>query len=207
MNDDLRKTLEDIRELAYSQKLLNYSIPEVSAKMGIPVEQLKQYFATDCDLVEEILSFERQSFQNIFETYDFEGVNAIDILLTVGREVSDRFKDVTPSLTFSLKTTYPKIYQHHFDERINFIFEKIKINIFKGISQGVYRDDLSVELLARLYISRLIDLHNPDFFPSDKFSFNTLFDAMFDNFIRGIVNEEGMRYYKIRRKHLHLNVK
>jgi hypothetical protein len=207
MNDDLHKTLEGIRELAYSQKLLNYSILEVSKKMEIPVEQLKQLFATDCDLVEEILSFERQSFQDIFETYDFEGVNAIDILLTVGREVSDRFKDVTPSLTFSLKTTYPKIYQHHIEERINFIFEKIKINIFKGINQGIYRDDISVELLARLYISRLIDLHNPDFFPSDQFSFNTVFNAMFDNFIRGIVNDEGMHYYEKRRKHLHLNVK
>jgi len=42
----------------------------------------------------------------------------------------------------------------------------------------------------------LIDLHNPEFFPADKFSFQTLFDVMFENFIRGIANEAGIRYYE-----------
>jgi TetR/AcrR family transcriptional regulator, cholesterol catabolism regulator len=153
-------------------------------------------------LVEKVLAFERESFQDIFDTYNFEGVNAIDILLTVSREVSKRFKDVSPALTFNLKSTYPKLYQYHIDTRMTYIFNKIKINIIKGIGQGIYRDDLSVELLARLYISRLIDLHNPDFFPPEQYSFEILFDAMFDHFIRGIVNEEGMRYYEKSSKRL-----
>ena len=64
----------------------------------------------------------------------------------------------------------------------------------------MYRGDLSIELVARLYIRRLIDLHNPEFFPADKFSFQTLFDVMFDNFIRGIANERGIEYYE-KQKH------
>ena len=196
MNEQLHKILEGIRTSAFDQKLLNYSIVEVSSKLNIPVDDLKKYFVSDKDLVEKVLAFERESFQNIFDTYNFEGVNAIDILLTVSREVSKRFKDVSPALTFNLKSTYPKLYQYHIDTRMSYIFEKIKINIIKGIGQGIYRDDLSVELLARLYISRLIDLHNPDFFPPEQYSFEILFDAMFDHFIRGIVNEEGMRYYE-----------
>jgi hypothetical protein len=202
MNEQFQKILEGIREAAYTQNLSNYSIVAVSAKLNIPVDELKQYFSSDKDLVEKVLAFERESFQNIFDTYNFEGVNAIDILLTVSREVSKRFRDVSPALSFSLKSTYPKLYQYHIDTRVNFIFEKIKINIVKGIGQGIYRDDLSVELLARLYISRLIDLHNPDFFPSEQYSFDIIFDAMFDHFIRGIVNEEGMRYYEKCRKRL-----
>ena len=202
MNEQYHKILEGIREAAFEQNLMNYSIVEVSSKLNIPINELKQYFESDQDLVEKVLAFERESFQDIFDTYNFEDVNAIDILLTVSREVSKRFKDVSPSLTFNLKSTYPKLYQYHIDTRINFIFEKIKINIIKGIGQGVYRDDLSVELLARIYISRLIDLHNPDFFPSEQFSFDIIFDTMFDHFIRGIVNEEGMKYYKKCRKRL-----
>ena len=202
MNDQFRKILEGIRESAFEQNLTNYSIIEVSSKLNIPLDELKQYFSSDQDLVEKVLAFERESFQDIFDTYNFEDVNAIDILLIVSREVSKRFKDVSPSLTFDLKSTYPRIYQHHIDTRISFISEKIKINIMKGISQGVYRDDLSVELLARLYISRLIDLHNPDFFPSEQFSFDIIFDTMFDHFIRGIVNDEGMKYYEKRGKRL-----
>ena len=68
----------------------------------------------------------------------------------------------------------------------------------------MYRNDLSIELVARLYIRRLIDLHNPEFFPADKFSFQTLFDVMFDTFIRGISNEKGIAYYEKQKSNLAL---
>jgi hypothetical protein len=64
------------------------------------------------------------------------------------------------------------------------------------MSQGMYRPDLSTELVSRLYMSRLIDLHNPDFFPNETISFPVLFDVMFDTFIRGICTEEGKNYYE-----------
>jgi TetR/AcrR family transcriptional regulator, cholesterol catabolism regulator len=69
------------------------------------------------------------------------------------------------------------------------------------MTQGMYRHDLSAELVSRIYISRLIDLHNPDFFPNETISFSVLFDVMFDTFIRGICTDEGKNYYekKIRR--------
>jgi hypothetical protein len=114
----------------------------------------------------------------------------------VSREIGERFWDISPSMTFDLKKYYPVVYHKHIEERIEFISQKIQINMQKGISQGMYRDDLSIELLARLYIRRLIDLHNPEFFPAEKFSFLTLFDTMFDNFIRGISNENGIAHYE-----------
>jgi hypothetical protein len=114
----------------------------------------------------------------------------------VSKAIQDNFTDISPSVTLDLNKYYPEIYRKHVDFRIEFIFEKIKINLEKGIKQGMYRDDLSTELVARLYIRRLIDLHNPEFFPADQFSFETLFDVMFDNFIRGIANEKGILYYE-----------
>ncbi len=62
----------------------------------------------------------------------------------------------------------------------------------------MYREDLSIELAARLYISRLLDLHNDELFPPDKFSFHTLFNFMFENWIRGIARPEGIKYYEAR---------
>ena len=53
-----------------------------------------------------------------------------------------------------------------------------------------------IELVSRLYISRLIDMHNPEFFPPEQFSYDTLFDFMFDHLIRGIANKKGLEYYE-----------
>ncbi|MCK9204676.1 MAG: TetR/AcrR family transcriptional regulator [Bacteroidales bacterium] len=188
--------LERVRELFYKYGVRSVSMDDICRDIGISKKKLYQYVTSKNQLVEKLLELERQNFEIIFDQNNFEGVNAIDILLIVSREVGDRFQDVSPAMTFDLKKYYPDIYHKHVDERIEFIYQKIQINIQKGISQGMYRDDLSIELIARLYIRRLIDLHNPEFFPADKFSFQTLFEVMFDNFIRGIANPEGIEYYE-----------
>src|ERR1035437_9974005 len=205
MDSTLTDVLERVRELFFKYGVRSVSMDDICRDLGISKKKLYQLFSSKNELVMKLLELERQNFEIIFDTYNFEGVNAIDIVLTVSTEVGERFRDVSPSMTFDLKKYYPEIYHNHIDERIEFIFKKIQINLEKGISQGVYRDDLSVELIARLYIRRLIDLHNPEFFPADKFSFQTLFDAMFDNFIRGIANPKGIEYYEKQKRKVNFN--
>lgn len=184
----------------------NMPVGELCEKLEITREEFDRYFGSKANMVRKLLQMEREAFMNIFAEYDFEGVNAIDILMTVSRELAKRFKEMTASISYSLRKLYPSIYQEHFSERSEFIFNKIQINLTKGINQGIYRNDLSIELLARLYISRLIDIHNPDFFPPDKFSFNTLFEVMFDSFIRSITNEKGLAYYEEKKKSIDFEI-
>ena len=196
MDKALVDILERVRELFYKYGVRSVSVDDICRDLGMSKKKLYNFVSSKTELVSKLLELERHNFEVIFDQNNFEGVNAIDILLIVSRELGERFRDISPSMTFDLKKYYPEIYHYHVDERIGFINQKIQINLQKGISQGVYRDDLSIELVARLYMRRLIDLHNPEFFPADKFSFQTLFDVMFDNFIRGIANPEGTEYYE-----------
>jgi len=205
MESTLTNVLERVRELFFKYGVRCVSMDDICRDLGLSKKKLYQLFSSKNELVEKLLELERQNFEIIFDTYSFEGVNAIDILLTVSKEVGERFRDVSPSMTFDLKKYYPDIYHTHIEERIDFINKKIQINLEKGVNQGVYRDDLSIELVARIYIRRLIDLHNPEFFPADKFSFQTLFEAMFDNFIRGIANQKGIEYYEKQKRKVNFN--
>ncbi len=198
MDNKLRILLEKAHDISFTYGIRSMSMDDISRKLGISKSTLYKHVKNKTDLVEKILEFEREGFKKIFLDHDFEGVNAIDILLTVSKEVSKNFKNVTPSITFELKKYYPELYQRHMDQRAEFIFQKIQINLRKGISQGMYREDLSIELAARLYISRLLDLHNEELFPPEKFSFQTLFNFMFENWVRGIAKPEGIKYFEER---------
>lgn len=201
MDATVNEIILKFRDYLFDEKgEANTSLSRIADKIGIPVESIRQYFSNEEELIEKVLEFERRNFEVIFQDHDFEGINAIDILMTVSKEMAGRFKNLSPAVTFSIKNHYPEIYQKHFEQRRDFIYNKIKINLTKGISQGMYRDDLSIELVARLYLSRLIDLHNPDFFPPERFSFETLFNVMFDSFVRSIAKPEGLAYYEDRKK-------
>ncbi len=196
MEPPLIDILERVRRLFFTYGVRSVSMDDICKDIGISKKKLYQLVTSKNHLVEKLLELERQNFEIIFDQNNFEGVNAIDIFLIVSKDIGKRFQDISPSMTFDLKKYYPDVYHKHVDERIEFIYQKIQINLQKGISQGMYRDDLSIELVARLYIRRLIDLHNPEFFPADKFSFQTFFEVMFDNFIRGIANPVGIEYYE-----------
>lgn len=196
MDERLLEILKEIRYSARKKKLVDFSFTEIEEKTGIKKDELKLLVKSKEELIEKLLEIERQKFEEIFLVHDFEGWNAIDILLTVSKELAKNFLLISPAITIHLKEKYPKIYQSHFDKRLEFIFGKIQINITKGINGGMYREDLSIELLARLYLSRLIDIHNPDLFPPEKFSFEMLFEVMFEDLVRSIAKPEGIAYFE-----------
>lgn len=169
-------------------------------KAGLTLSDLKENFANREEIVETILSHERKSFETIFNEYNFDGWNAIDILLLVSNEINDRFFNVTPSVTMALSKAYPVIYEKHKNLRSDFIYEKITINIEKGMQQGMYKNDVSSEMLARMFIAKLNDIHNPEIYPPQGFTFNTIFSNLIDNLVKAITNEEGKNYYKQRKQ-------
>ena len=191
IQEELRPILEQIRLKALKDGINNLSLERMNSYHDIPLDVLKKYVSSNEELVEKTLELEREKFMVIFIEFDFEGMNAIDIMMIVSKEVSKKFTEVSPSITHQLNKLFPEIYHAHFEKRIQFISDKIRINLTKGISQGMYRSDLSIELIARLYISRLIDIHNPDFFPPEEFSFKTLFDQMFESFVRSVGGNFG----------------
>ncbi|MCF8368222.1 MAG: hypothetical protein K9G76_04210 [Bacteroidales bacterium] len=196
MNERFLDLLKRIRYEARNKTLTDFSFQEIEKKTGVTQKELLQFVKDEEELIIKLLELERKKFEEIFITHDFEGINAIDILLTVSKEVAKDFDLVNPTITIRLKEKYPKTYQDHFDKRLGFIFNKIQINLTKGINQGMYRSDLSIELLARLYLSRLIDIHNPELFPPEKFSFETLFEVMFEDLVRSIAKPEGIAYFE-----------
>jgi hypothetical protein len=202
MDEQLKHILSRVRMLALEKGIDNISTQSICNHLGMSEKELKTHIKDEHDLVTKVLAFERDSFKGIFDEYDFEGMNAIDILMIVSKEIASRFYDVTPTISILLKEKFPKEYQEHLQQRLDFIFGKIQINLTKGISQGIYRGDLSIELIARLYMSRLIDLHNEEIFPSSQFSFSTLFEAMFDNFVRSVATDEGLKYFNRKKKGL-----
>ena len=121
-------------------------------------------------------------------------------MLIVSNEINNRFFNVTPSVTMALAKTFPDLYKTHMNQRADFIYEKIKINIEKGMEQGMYKNDVSSEMIARMFIAKLNDIHNPEIYPPEGFTFTTIFNNLIDNVIKSITNDEGKRYYKQRKQ-------
>jgi len=201
MNDERLTLLQTIRDIANKKGVAEISLQRLRQNKSIQIKLLDKYYTQDIDLVRDILAEERNKFEEIFVDHDFDGYyDAIDILFTVSKEMAARFFSLSPSVTYQWKDVYPEVYQEHIQKRIDFIYMKINVNLQKGIRSGFYRNDVSTELVARRYISRLLDLHDPDNFPPKEFSFSKLFEQMFESFVKSIATEEGLVHYEKKKK-------
>lgn len=196
MTKELSLFIDSIRALANKEGISAISLERLRIHPDFSNDLLDKHFESDEVLVKCILESERYKFEIIFVDHDFEGYyDAIDILFTVSKEMAGKFYNLSPSVTHSYKELYPGIYEDHLKKRVDFIYGKIQVNLQKGIREGLYRDDVSIELVARRYISRLLDLHDPENFPPEDFSFETLFMQMFDSFVTSIATRKGEKHY------------
>ncbi|MFK5855168.1 MAG: hypothetical protein QM503_03480 [Bacteroidota bacterium] len=205
MTEKLSLLVDRIRALANEKGIDAITLEKLGENPDFSNEILSEYFKNNEALAEYVLENERNKFEVIFVDHDFDGYfDAIDILFTVSKEMAGKFYNLSPSITYDYLNIYPKVYEEHLKKRIDFIFMKIQVNLQKGIQEGLYRDDVSIELVARRYISRLLDLHDPTNFPPEEFSFTTLFMQMFDSFVQSIATDKGIKHYNEKRKTIKL---
>ena len=61
----------------------------------------------------------------------------------------------------------------------------------KGQENGIYRTEFSNEIIAKIFITKLDLVFNPELFPQPKFTFVQVYLDFIQHHLHGIVSEEG----------------
>jgi len=195
MDDKIDLILRTSGTLFRKYGIRSISMDDIAKELGMSKKTLYQYVENKTDLIEKLLNH-LISASPACVTDDSKNMNAIDVLLQVSVKVSEEIKEMNPAIAFDLEKFYPVIYRNFVQAKREHVYKKIKENLEQGIREGIYRSDVDSDLVAKLYVQKLIDLHDPEFLSSVDFSFEKVFQVMFDNHIRGISNPVGLTYYQ-----------
>lgn len=206
MDEKVDRILSESLRLFMKNGIRSISMDDIAKELGMSKKTIYQYVANKTELVEMVLEFMREKESNICFQGDISKMNAIDILLAVSRNVSRQLKDLNPINAYELQKYYPSIYREFILKKRDHVYTTLKQNFEQGIAEGIYRNDLDIDLVARLYIQKLVDVHDPEFLSSVNFGFEKVFQVMFDNHIRGIANAQGLAYYEKQIKTLNNNI-
>lgn len=206
MDEKFERILSESLRLFMKNGIRSITMDDIAKELGISKKTIYQYVANKTELVEKVLAYMSEQERIVCIDGDTTKMNAIDILLTVSRNVSRQLKDFNPINAFELQKYYPAIFREFVIRKRDHVFLQVKRNFEQGISEGLYRIDLNIDLVARLYVQKLEDVHNQEFLESVNFGFEKVFEVMFDNHIRGIANADGLAYYENQIKMLNNNI-
>ena len=71
------------------------------------------------------------------------------------------------------------------------MMECTRTNLRRGIELGLYRSNLDIEFIARLYFLGIHGTKDQNLFPLDKFSTKFITEEYLEYHLRGIVTPEG----------------
>ena len=172
------------------------TMDEIARQMGISKKTLYQYVSNKNELVVKVmamkLSEEKDCMYQLFDS----GNNPIDELMQITDFVRSNMKEMHPSVIFDLKKYHPDAWKLMHEHKENFIYNSITHNLQKGVEEGLYRDNLVPEIIAKLYLGMVNVIISGENFAESKYNQAELHEQMIRYHIRGIANEKGRKYLK-----------
>jgi AcrR family transcriptional regulator len=192
MNIDLKNVLLKARELYMKYGIKSISMDDVARELGISKKTLYQYVTDKDDLVGKFIDneiFLRQ--EQICKCFRI-GYNAIEELFEISMFMNRLIRDQNPATDYDLRKYYPHHYQRMVKTRREKMYNYILLNLKKGIEEGLYRDDMNKEIIAKFYLSRSENIHFNELFTVEEFTSIKLFIELLTYHIRGIATRKGI---------------
>jgi DNA-binding transcriptional regulator YbjK len=201
--DKRMQILQGAFKLFYKYGIRSISMDDICRELCMSKKTMYQYFKNKEELVakgiEDSTLKESCQYVAVYESH----LNPLDALLEVSKITCQLLANINPNFIYDLKKYYPEIYKNYIDHTRTHVFGKIRENMLKGIETGLYRSDLSVDLVSRLYVQKLEDIMDSEFnIPNEKIAISKFFKVMFENHVRGISTTEGVKYFEDRKESL-----
>lgn len=206
MDERFKTILQKTFDLFAKFGIRSISMDDICREMGISKKTLYTYVSSKEDLINKLLEGQRIKQNEAILCVESKELNAIDSLLEVSKTLHKKLVKVNPTMAYDLVKYYPEIFKKHSIDKRKILSKRIKSNISKGIEEGYYRSDLDIDLIAQLYLKKLEDIFDPEFWVNEKYSFDKIFKTMFVNHIRGISNQKGIDYLEQQQKLLNFKI-
>lgn len=187
------KILDRCERLFLRYGIKSVTMDDVSRELGISKKTLYQYFENKEELVYKITMNHFTNQNHNIAQIILHSKTAVDEMIGIAAWMNALSKNLNPSLMFDLRKYHPQSWQVFINHRNNEVYNCIKHNLERGISEGLYREDLNIEIITRIYIARVEMFIDNEIFPYDKFPPEKTFNVFMDYHIRGIATQKGIK--------------
>ena len=170
------------------------TMDDIASELGISKKTIYVHFPNKSKLVESVTM---HMFNTISQGIDFIcalNKNPIEEVYDIKNLVRDHLKGEQSSPQHQLQKYYPKIFETLKEKQIKVMDSCVKNNLKRGIELGLYRPNINLDFITKIYFSNIITLKDTRLFPLKQFSMNELMEHYLEYHIRGISTDKGNEF-------------
>lgn len=188
--------LEKASQLFIMLGFKSVTMDDLANEMGISKKTIYQFFKNKEELVHETSLFMFEKISDGIDAICELDKNAVAEMVEVKDFVMQYLQDEKNASLHQLAKFYPETYKHIREKEFEKMKECIVRNIKKGIAQGLYREDIHIGFITRMYFQGVFSIKDLDIFPSEIFESKSLQELYLDYHLRALVTPKGLLLLK-----------
>ncbi|MEX0316046.1 MAG: TetR/AcrR family transcriptional regulator [Allomuricauda sp.] len=187
------KILHKATEMFLNLGFKSVTMDDLANEMGISKKTIYSHFENKTKLVEESTMALFWFISNGIDEIIALEKNPIEELYEIKRFVMLHLKDEKSSPQYQLQKYYPKVHETLKLKQFEVMRECVFDNVKRGMEMGIYRENLNVDFVGRIYFSGVMSIKDNNLFPIQIFSMSQLMDYYLEYHLRGIVTPKGRK--------------
>jgi len=167
-------TMDDIaKEMGISKKTIYTHFNNKETIIGVVTDHV---FETMCEDIDAICDLNQNPIQELY---------------AIKKRVMQYMQKEKASPTYQLQKYYPAIYNNIKQRQFSYMQQCVVKNLNRGLEQDLYRQNIEVQFVARIYFNGITGIKEESLFPHTMYEGETLYEMYLEYHLRGIVTPKG----------------
>lgn len=193
-------------ELFMQFGIRSVSMDDIAHSLGMSKKTLYQYYTDKDELVYAMIESHIRDMQQDCESCREQANDAIHEIFITMERIVDELSNMNPMVLYDLEKFHHKAFLHFKEHKDKYLVKIVRNNIEWGISQGLYRENVNVDVMSKYRMESMMIPFNVTVFPPGKYNLATISEMIIENFIYGLATIKGhqliQQYYEQRKNHL-----
>ena len=187
------KILNKANELFLTYGFKSVTMDDIAEKLAISKKTIYAFYKKKDELVRACVL---DVFHQVSEGIDLIcaiNKNPIEELFEIKDFVLNHLKSEKSSPLFQLKKYYPKFFHELQHKQFEVMNECVQENLHRGIKEGLFRKEMDLDFISRIYFSGITMIKDIELFPKGIENMQELQTEYLEYHIRAIATSKGIK--------------
>jgi AcrR family transcriptional regulator len=189
--DNKARIIQEAKALFMKLGIRSVSMDDIASHLGMSKKTIYQLFTDKDELVDNVIEADIQKIESDCIVCCEMSADAIDEIFKTMEMVVVQFRKMNPMVLFDLHKYHYRSYEKFMKHKNIFLLEIINKNLTKGVNEGLYRQDIKIDILSRFRLESMMLAFNMETFPPDRFNILEVTLEIIEHFLYGLATEKG----------------
>jgi TetR/AcrR family transcriptional regulator, cholesterol catabolism regulator len=170
----------------------NVTMDGIAAALGMSKRTVYETFKDKTELVHTCLDTLKHKHKERNQEIISTSQNVLETIFSFMQEGIKAMNAINPVFFRDMKKIYPQKWNNMQEENEKESFNLATKLLQKGIEEGLFRKDINIPIVAKLFHEQMNLLADEKIFPREEYNYADVFQNLTINFMRGLSTKKGI---------------